>query len=273
MPDAAIERAMGRRSRDRDGGPRGHRPDAGGLVVQGAAASLAVEVIGWLVAKGTVGGRIWWNGLATFALILILLIGHLAQMAAWVAMFVGAGEFQTFGVAFYHSAVNYTTLGYGDIVMSHRRRLLGPLEAATGTLAFGWSTAAIVTVVIRLVRFRHHLGVGDATTPCFPVRRSRYNRIDMVGDTPEREGTDDDHVSCGVSRNESSSSVAVLARRWYQERAQDVDMTSPADRDRQPVEWLRLRAHSTSTSAQPRMPAKILTFMVAPPGRPDVEEK
>ena len=34
----------------------------------------------------------------------------------------------------------------------------------------------------------------DATVPCFPVRRSRYDRIDMIGGTPKREGTDDDHV-------------------------------------------------------------------------------
>ena len=70
-----------------------------------------------------------------------------------------------------------------------------------------------------------------------------------------------------------SSSVAVLARGWYHERTQDVDMTSPADRDRQPVEWLRLREHSTSESAQPGMSAQIPAFMVAPPGRPVVEEK
>ena len=34
----------------------------------------------------------------------------------------------------------------------------------------------------------------DTTVPCFPVRRSRYDRIDMLGGTPKREGTDDDHV-------------------------------------------------------------------------------
>ena len=50
-------------------------------------------------------------------------------------------------------------------------------------------------------------------------------------------------------------------------------MTSLAERKRQPVEWLRLRKHATSENVQPRMPAKILAFMVAPPGRPDVEEK
>jgi Ion channel len=28
------------------------------------------------------------------------------------------GEFPSFGSAYYHSAVNYTTLGYGDVIMS-----------------------------------------------------------------------------------------------------------------------------------------------------------
>ncbi len=130
------------------------------LVVQGMAAALGVEVIGALLARRAVG-TIWRNGLATFMLIMILLTGHLAQMAVWALAFMAAGEFGTFAVAFYHSAVNYTTLGYGDIVMSPRWRLLGPQEAASGTLAFGWSTAAIVTLVIRLVRYRHRAQVRD----------------------------------------------------------------------------------------------------------------
>ena len=38
-------------------------------------------------------------------------------------------------MAFYHSAVNFTTLGYGGIVMSEEWRLLGPQEEVSGTLA------------------------------------------------------------------------------------------------------------------------------------------
>jgi voltage-gated potassium channel Kch len=130
------------------------------LVVQGAAATVGVELISALLARRDVGARLWSNALATLALIVMLLIGHLAQIAAWAATFLVAGEFSGFPVAFYHSAVNYTTLGYGDIVMSQHWRLLGPLEAATGTLAFGWSTAAIVTVVIDLFRTRRRLRAG-----------------------------------------------------------------------------------------------------------------
>ncbi len=65
-------------------------------------------------------------------------------------MFVLCGEFADFGPAFYHSAVNYTTLGYGDVVMSPRWRLLGPLEAVNGVLMGGLAAAGLFAVLSRL---------------------------------------------------------------------------------------------------------------------------
>jgi hypothetical protein len=64
------------------------------------------------------------------------------------------GEFPAFATAYYHSAVNYTTLGYGDLIMTPAWRLLGPLEAATGMLMFGVSTAIIFAVIQRLILAR-----------------------------------------------------------------------------------------------------------------------
>jgi len=127
----------------------------GSLVVQGTVTGFGVQLIGALLARRVAGTNVWRNGLAVVVLVMILWGGHLVQMTLWATAFLVAGEFETFDVAFYHSAVNYTTLGYGDIIMSPRWRLLGPQEAASGILAFGWSTAAIVAVVIRLVRLRH----------------------------------------------------------------------------------------------------------------------
>jgi hypothetical protein len=49
----------------------------------------------------------------------------------------------------YFAFVNYTTLGYGDIVPSPRWRLLGPMTAMNGVLLFGWSTAVIFDVLRR----------------------------------------------------------------------------------------------------------------------------
>lgn len=127
----------------------------GALVVQGVAGALGAGAVDWLLVRRMAGTHVWNNGLATLALIAILLAGHFVQMGIWAMVFLAAGEFAKFAIAFYHSAVNYTTLGYGDIVMSPHWRMLGPLEAATGMLAFGWSTAVIVTAAIRLARVRH----------------------------------------------------------------------------------------------------------------------
>ena len=125
------------------------------LLVHGLVTVLSFQAIDGLQSRRAVGISVWRNGVATVIFIMILWMGHLAQMTVWATVFVMVGEFETFAPAFYHSAVNYTTLGYGDIVMSSRWRLLGPQEAACGSLAFGWSTAAIVAIVMRLVRFRH----------------------------------------------------------------------------------------------------------------------
>jgi hypothetical protein len=82
--------------------------------------------------------------LVIVAVMLLLVIGNLAQVGIWALMFRFLGEFDQFGTAFYHSAVNFATLGYGDIVMSVKYRLLGPLEAINGVLMIGVSTAALM---------------------------------------------------------------------------------------------------------------------------------
>jgi Ion channel len=75
---------------------------------------------------------------------ILLTAGNLAQIAIWALLFRVLGEFEQYGEAFYHSAVNFATLGYGDIVMSARHKLLGPLEALNGALMIGVSTALLM---------------------------------------------------------------------------------------------------------------------------------
>jgi hypothetical protein len=54
----------------------------------------------------------------------------------------------------YFAFVNYTTLGYGDVVPVDQWRLLGPATAMCGVLMFGWSTAVIFEV-LRKALARH----------------------------------------------------------------------------------------------------------------------
>jgi hypothetical protein len=78
------------------------------------------------------------------SVMLLLVAGNLVQVAIWALLFQIVGEFGHFDVAFYHSAVNFSTLGYGDIVMSDQHKLLGPLQAINGVLMIGVSTAALM---------------------------------------------------------------------------------------------------------------------------------
>ena len=83
---------------------------------------------------------------------LIVTIGSLLQVMIWALLFMALGEFTEPEAAMYYSMVNFSTLGYGDIVMSERWRMLGPLEAMNGILMFGVSTAVMTAAVNYVVR-------------------------------------------------------------------------------------------------------------------------
>ena len=86
-----------------------------------------------------------WSTLVVINCVMFLLVlGNLAQLSLWAVVFWLLGEFDSLVAAVYHSAVNFATLGYGDLVMSERYRFLGPLEAIHGGLMVGVSTAALM---------------------------------------------------------------------------------------------------------------------------------
>jgi hypothetical protein len=109
---------------------------------------------------GRAGVRFWKDLSIVAGASLVALAAHLVEIAVWAVLFVLCGQFTDFAAALYHSAENYTTLGYGDVVMSASWRLLGPLEAADGMLMFGVSTAGIFAVIQRLIQTRF-LDHGD----------------------------------------------------------------------------------------------------------------
>ncbi|MBP9679741.1 MAG: two pore domain potassium channel family protein [Aeromonas sp.] len=89
--------------------------------------------------------------LALFGIITLVMLGNLAQIVIWGALFLWLGEFNTLQEAVYHSGVNFATLGYGDIVMSPQWKMLGPLEAVNGALMIGLSGASMLAVL------QHHI--------------------------------------------------------------------------------------------------------------------
>ena len=119
----------------------------------------------------------WSSLIVVNGVMLMLVIGNIAQVAIWAVLFLFLGEFSEFGEAVYHSAVNFATLGYGDIVMSAKYKLLGPLEAINGVLMIGMSTAALVAAfqdaMKKLTYARHTKPVSDRLFGTIHNRASR----------------------------------------------------------------------------------------------------
>ena len=100
-------------------------------------------------SKGSVRGA---SFIFICATLLVLVIGNLVQIAILALLFQLLREFPDFSEAFYHSAVNFATLGYGDIVMSEKHKLLGPLESINGVLMVGVSTAVLISLIQETIK-------------------------------------------------------------------------------------------------------------------------
>jgi hypothetical protein len=131
------------------------------VVVQAIAVTAIIRLLRREAQRGDRSGG-WFHGVGVFSrALLLIVVAQLIEIAAWAGIFLAIGEFRDFPTAFYHSAMNFTTLGYGDIVMSPGWRLLGPLEAVAGMLMFGLSTAVLFAVVQALVRRREGRALED----------------------------------------------------------------------------------------------------------------
>ena len=86
------------------------------------------------------------------AAMLIMMSGTILQIALWAALFVGLGEFDEYYEAVYFSTVNFSSLGYGDVVMTRSWKLLGPLEALCGVLMLGMSAAALMAILQQMIK-------------------------------------------------------------------------------------------------------------------------
>ena len=99
----------------------------------------------------------FWKSVAIMMIVsLVTAAAHMVEIALWAALLLICGEVASFPQAFYCSAQNYTALGYGDIHLSQRWQLLGPLEAVNGLLLFGLSTAIMFSVLSNLIAKRLH---------------------------------------------------------------------------------------------------------------------
>ena len=125
------------------------------LLIHALALNATVMFLRYEKQNGRVAVNFWTDVAIVARAMSIAIVAHLIEIALWAVLFITCREFPDFGTAYYHSAVNYTTLGYGDLIMTPSWKLLGPLEAAAGMLMFGFSTAMLFAVIQRLIETRY----------------------------------------------------------------------------------------------------------------------
>jgi len=84
--------------------------------------------------------------------VLVLMLTHASEIIVWSLAYWLVDATPPDADRVYFAFVNYTTLGYGDVVPVKRWNLLGPMTALNGVLLIGWSTAVIFEVLRRALR-------------------------------------------------------------------------------------------------------------------------
>lgn len=128
------------------------------------AATVLVHFWGLLVLTRVVGGghrRI--RGHESHArAALVILIGvfgvfalHTVEIWLYAALYRLLGEAGSFADALYFSTTAFASIGFGDIVLSPKWRLLSAIEGANGVILFAWSTTFLLTLNRRLNVLEH----------------------------------------------------------------------------------------------------------------------
>ena len=101
-------------------------------------------------------------------LMMLLMAGIIVQMVAWSLLYLLLGLFPDFETALYFSGVVFTSLGFGDLTIKGTARLLSPLEAASGVMMLGISTALFIAAVEHVTeqrRLEKHVEAEEASPP------------------------------------------------------------------------------------------------------------
>ena len=113
---------------------------------------LVMTTVVW-VARAAGRKKIFHPSLFVIAVVIptvsVLMIAHTIEVIVWALAYWMVQAAPAGADLIYFAFVNYTTLGYGDVLPIPAWRLLGPITAMNGVLLFGWSTAIIFEVLRR----------------------------------------------------------------------------------------------------------------------------
>ena len=128
------------------------------IIIHALATVAAISIARWTGLKDARRPHLFLMGVMV-ATVLVLMLAHMIEIVVWSLSYAVVGAAPEGSDLLYFAFVNYTTLGYGDVIPVKEWRLVGPMAAMNGILMFGWSTAVLFEV---LRKTHEHLATTEA---------------------------------------------------------------------------------------------------------------
>lgn len=122
------------------------------VAVHAAGFGLVLEVL--IKSRATPPTQFWPISKLLIRLAWLLILIHLFEITVWALFYLWGKCLPDAESAFYFSGVTYTTVGYGDLVLPERFRMLAPIEALTGILMCGLSAGLFFAALTRIYTLR-----------------------------------------------------------------------------------------------------------------------
>ena len=121
--------------------------------VHGVFVAAAAAMFRATIARAEGAVRFFRDSLTLMLLGMWLMFAHALEMGIWAWTYLHFDMFDHWETALYFSGASFTTLGFGDVLLSDEWRLLSGATAANGLLLFGLSAAFLFDAAGQL-----HLG-------------------------------------------------------------------------------------------------------------------
>ena len=124
-------------------------------IVQGIFMMIGVHFLEW--RKGRYGPvrHAAFKGFLVSGFTAWMFISMVLQALIWALLYLyhpAITALPDLETALYFSMVTFTTVGYGDVVLTGNWRMLASIQAANGVIVFGWTTALIFYVIQHVYR-------------------------------------------------------------------------------------------------------------------------
>ena len=86
------------------------------------------------------------------ACVLMVFLAHIIEIWVWALFYLGVEAMPTLEAALYFATSSFTTVGFGDVVLDEKWRLISSFQSDNGFILFGWSTAFIFEIMSKLYK-------------------------------------------------------------------------------------------------------------------------